>query len=225
MAYDEMPKPEGVGGIVPHFYYDLLGRIVPGLYLIVAGYWLLQLRGNPPALGEPLSAIAIIVVVLMAYLVSFVIGPCSHWCFDWLCRFNKKDISDEVKQVLDRNKISHPTEDDKGNLHKSLVKQSELSVYTLWLRAPQLAIICSRWDAEAFAARQIGMVTIILFAVTTGLMLNCRPPNHATTVLFLSVVTTALSAVQFRYSRRKAVLARFRMLSRALSETAKSAGA
>jgi hypothetical protein len=46
MADDEIPEAGGAGGIVPHFYYDLLGRIVPGVYLLVAGHWLVELRGN-----------------------------------------------------------------------------------------------------------------------------------------------------------------------------------
>ena len=213
MAENEIPEPGGVGGIVPHFYYDLLGRIVPGIYLLVAGHWLVQLNGKAPALGNSLSATAIVITTLAAYAISFVLGPCSYWVFDWLCRFDPKDLTGEITDVMDKNGISHPLADKKGNFHGSILKQSELCGYRLWLRAPQLAIICSRWDAEAFTARQIGMVTIILLVVTAWMTVSGKPPDHAWIALCLFLLITVFSAKQFHYSRRKAILARFRMLA------------
>jgi len=43
---DALPKPAAMSGIVPHFYYDVLGRIVPGAYLLITAYWLVQLNGR-----------------------------------------------------------------------------------------------------------------------------------------------------------------------------------
>jgi hypothetical protein len=136
----------------------------------------------------------IVIIAVAAYTISFVMGPCSYWFFDWLCRFDKKDVTDEIRDVLDKNGIPHPVSDQKNNVHDSFIRQSELCGYTLWLRAPRLAIICSRWDAEAFTARQIGMVTIILFGVAAWMMLSGNRPDHAWITLGLAVLITALSA-------------------------------
>jgi hypothetical protein len=224
MGENELPEAGGAGGIVPHFYYDILGRIVPGVYLLVACHWLIQLGGKAPSLGNSLSLTAIVTTAVAAYLTSFVIGPVSYLLFDWLIRFDKNDVN-EIKDILDKNGIAHPVGGQKKDIHDSFVTQSELCGYTLWLRAPQLAIICSRWDAEAFTARQIGTITIILFGITAWMTFSGNRPDHAWIALVLGVFVTVSSAQHFRYSRRKAILARFRMLAQASQETMRAASA
>ncbi len=223
---DEIPKAASMGGIVPHFYYDLLGRIVPGTYFLVAAHWLVQLKGTQPSLGNSLSVTTTLISGLAAYAVTFVIGPCSYFVFDVLprffgfCRFDEDDITDDIRKVLKENKIAEPAPDKKGRSHSSIVNTSDLCSYSLWVHAPQLAIICSRWDAEAFAARQFGTVTIILSIIATWLWWtgSFRPESilvtHTGAIFFLALCVIILSGVQFQYSRRRAILGRFAMLSR-----------
>lgn len=209
---DDISKPAVIGGIVPHFYYDLIGRIVPGGYLLITGYWLVHLQGETPTLQRSVSATAMLIAGLAAYAISFVIGSCSHWLFDRSRRFDKKDLA-AITAVLTKNGIPLPTPDQKGRVHDSLVETSEFCSYILWQRAPQLAIICGRWDAEAFAARQFGTASIILFGLTAWMRCSGHSSKNDILALVLFTMIAVLSLFQFRYSRRKAILARFTMLA------------
>jgi len=210
---DGIPKSAGLSGIVPHFYYDLIGRIVPGTYLIAGIYWVTALNGRLSEFDITLSATAVLVLALSAYAVSFIIGPCSHWLFDRFRHFGEQAITEAVCTVLKQNHIQLPAADKSGKWHSSILERSERCLYTLWLRAPQLAIMCSRWDAEAFAARQFGTVTIVLVLIAGWMTMIGQPLDHPMLVFSLAAFVLVLSIFQFRYLRRKAVLSRFTMLA------------
>jgi hypothetical protein len=211
----EVPKLSEWSGIIPHFHYDVMGRIVPGAYLLIGAFWLLALDGIVAPIKLSLSATSVVLLLVSAYALGFIMGPLSHFLFNWLCHFRETDIPAYARPAF------------AGDDFKGLTAQqkSELAFYTLWLCAPQLAIMCSRWDAEAFAARQFGTATLLL-ALRMGYMMIVGPPtDHPRLLLSVTMLMVAMCAYQFRYSRRKGILGRFIMFARASAEKATGAAA
>jgi hypothetical protein len=84
-----------IPGIIPHFYYDLIGRVLPGTYLMMG---LLALGWNRPELKNVrdllkslgvsevnrtllifVLSVSLLVFVSSAYLVGFVFGALSFF--------------------------------------------------------------------------------------------------------------------------------------------------
>src|ERR1700733_911307 len=84
-----------ISSIIPHFYYDLLGRILPGAYLIVGlvgVFWnrpeqvtaRCYLGGSAFAKSEGASSVLLLTVGFLlflasAYLVGFIFGSISFF--------------------------------------------------------------------------------------------------------------------------------------------------
>lgn len=205
---DEPPKLSGFSSIVPHFHYDLIGRIVPGAYLLAGAYWLLVGRGCLAKPGAMPSATALFLLALTAYAVGYMLGPVSHLLFDCWCRFKEDDISKSANTILGQGHLK-----DFAVANKDVVLKSEFCFYVLWLRAPQLAIMRSRWDAEAFAARQFGTATLILVLIFVVMAVCHTSPAQGVLFFCVTVPTFVLCIRQFQYIRRKAILSRFIMLA------------
>jgi hypothetical protein len=205
----EVPKPSEWSGVVPHFHFDLIGRIVPGAYLLGGGYWLLTRSGACQACqGNWTSSLyaaglLLLIAAAAAYAVGFVIGPFSQYVFDRWCPLNEAKIPDYAKKAFEGATVL-----DKKDLH----------FHDLLRSAPQLAIMCSKWDAEAFAARQLGTMTIILVIALWGLdawdsAKFGKSPGYVL-ALFLSGIALfviVLCRLQFEHSRDKATKSRFMM--------------
>jgi len=210
---DEVPKIAGLSTVVPHFHDDLIARIVPGVYLVLCSYWIVILKGGMPTRAGA-SFPTIITVGLFAYMVGFIIGPLSYWVFDRWCRFNPGDTAHAVN-VFQQNGWEPPTREMAKGGHDHIVETSRRSAYVLWQRDPLLAIMASRWDAEAFAARQLGTATIILAAITILRLLIGKDVIYVPLLIFLVVLPGVfhLCRLQFEYSREQAILSRFDMLA------------
>jgi len=83
---EDSGSPERVGGLIPHFFFDLIGRIVPGAFLLLSSYVLvdpqLELLGRTkdlfkdfPFLG---SAAVLLAFVAAGYFVGLLLGAISY---------------------------------------------------------------------------------------------------------------------------------------------------
>ena len=218
MAEAKVPDVAGLSSFIPHFHYDLIGRIAPGMYLLLCGYWIIKIikfKGEVPSLTAAPSFATMAVAVLFAYVVGLIIGPLSHFVFDSLLpfgRFKATNTPRVVLRAIEQNGWDPPsTTLPKRQWNKRIRSLSEQSVYLLWQRAPLLAIMTSRWDAEAFAARQFGMATIILIAIMAW-TLQGAVKGHEPMFITLAVIVS-FCYLQFRYSRRRSILSRLVMLA------------
>lgn len=99
-----------IPGIIPHFYYDLIGRILPGSYLM---FGLLVLSWNGPELKNArdhmkclrvseangsflifVLSVSVLVLVSSAYLVGFVFGAVSFFVEIFWRRRSPKNLHD-----------------------------------------------------------------------------------------------------------------------------------
>ena len=218
MAEAKVPDVAGLSSIVPHFRSELIGRIAPGMYLLLGGYWIIKIikfKGEAPSLTAAPSFATMVVAVLFAYVVGLIIGPLSHFVFDWLLpfgRFKATNTPRVVLKALEQNGWELPsTTLPKRQWNKRIRSLSEQSAYLLWQRAPLLALMTSRWDAEAFAARQFGMATIILMAVMAWTLQGAVKGHEPMFIILAGIVFFCY--LQFRYSRRRSILSRLVMLA------------
>src|SRR5215472_6686104 len=218
MAEAKVPDVAGLSSIVQHFYYDLIGRIAPGMYLLLGGYWIIKIikfKGEAPSLTAAPSFATMVVAVLFAYVVGFIIGPLSHFVFDSLLPFGgfkAKNTPRMVLRAIEQNGWEPPsTTLPKRKWNKRIRSLSEQSVYVLWQQAPLLASMTNRWDAEAFAARQFGMATIILIALMAWTLEGTVKGHEPMFITLAGIVSFCY--LQFRYSRRRSILSRLVMLA------------
>jgi hypothetical protein len=90
---DESLKPvTQFTSIIPHFWYDIIGQIVPGSYLIVGLYWLgfrsatvgtfiqkYLTTNHTNHSGEIRFFPLLVVFAFSAYFIGGVLGSFSHW--------------------------------------------------------------------------------------------------------------------------------------------------
>jgi len=217
MAEAKVPDVAGLSSFVPHFHYDLIGRIAPGMYLLLCGYWIIKIikfKGEVPSLTAAPSFATMVVAVLFAYVVGIIIAPLSNFVFDSLlpfCRFSVKNTPNVVLKAIEQNGWQPPsTTLPKRKWNSQIRSLSELSVYVLWQRAPLLAISTSRLDADAFAARQFGMATIILIAIMAWTLGGTVKGHEPMFITLAGIVFFCY--LQFRYSKRRTIISRFVML-------------
>jgi hypothetical protein len=205
--------PKQVGGIIPHFFFDAIGRIVPGLYLLAG---LAVTTVGPEKLKTTLQSLGVAVAVelgislfLTAYFVGFFLGPLSYYAIEKLLsrkgwklddvrrRYGASAGQDTPFEVGFRARFGLPITDN----HQAIIQSSWLCAYTVWGLSPTLGVLTSRWDAEALLARSTAVASLIPLFVC---VFRCR---LGLALIFLSVGTLAL--VGYWYHREKQVLGRF----------------
>lgn len=184
-----------IPGIIPHFFYDLIGRILPGAYLILGVLIILWQEDGisnsvPKYLFEPgvldkatgllvmLLTVGLLLFLASAYLVGFLLGAVSYYverfCNVWrpmtldqlLESFN---LSERIRAGLReafRQQFSFDLEGpDSGSSFREMTETSALCSYYVWAKNPNLGYMTSRWDAEALASRSVLVASLALFII------------------------------------------------------------
>ena len=208
----EIPSVTQVGGLIPNVWFDLIGRIVPGSYLILGLLYVarhiraveaLRTYMNQPSLAAP--AIGLLMFTGAAYTSGFLLGHASHPLIDSLLarpwRVKARDIDPNVTAALSARYTNWAA----GRESEALVRRArDLCSYYIWNKNPTLAVIFGRWDSEALASESICTASIALFIVYVwcyGL--------HWALVAFPTVAVLAF--LGYCYHRPRAIRARFDM--------------
>ena len=165
------PSLEVVSEKIPHFWFDVIGRIIPGVFLLAG----LAEMHSKSELAFDLTVLvtqsATVVVVGLflfiaaAYIAGFLLASLSFWTVEYLTDcvkpFQIKEIPDSVKEYAKRLRGSQPENarrirDFCGNL--------------IWTRpeALQIAVITSKRDAETLASRSLALSALCLTAANFG---------------------------------------------------------
>ncbi|MFI5073230.1 MAG: hypothetical protein ACHP8A_20365 [Terriglobales bacterium] len=223
------PSIGQVGGIIPHFYFDLIGRIVPGgLFLI--GLAVLYLPDKvdkflrlflPPIEKDSgtylifAATLLLLALSLVGYFVGSFLGTVSHHVFER----NWRHIG--IFPALDTTTVFQESFPSKVALQKrfehyfgesladqpsgSLAGFSRLCSYFVWARNVSLGQMTARWDAEALAGRNVllGATTLLVLR-----LIHSGGNRHDMFEVSMALVVAA-AFLHYRYQRRLQIAGRY----------------
>lgn len=190
---DEPESPVGVAGLVPHFFFDLIGRILPGAFVIIATWVIFRPNRasdvvgkiwasffNSPKDAGPSAAMGLLLflaLIAASYFVGLYMGSLSHFFIERIIWKRKWPWS------LDQ--IPSPFKVDPGTME---IRYCGMSWYSfngpstepyevvetlaricgmfLWAANPAVGGVTSRWDAEALASRSVALAALVLTVVS-----------------------------------------------------------
>jgi hypothetical protein len=225
-------KESKVVGNIPFFFYDVVGRMLPGGFFIL-GMFLLSIRFLPrddvgsfwKAIKGSEASLAFVTVIfgsavllfaLVSSFLGFVFAALSYvlverlWAlrrplnFDGLAEFIGIEETEPLKQQF-KTRFGSAL---KGG---SLNRASFLCAYYIWRMDPNLGAMQGRFDSDNLAAQTSVLVSFVLLGMSI-LEGSCFGFD-----LFIWVWTILLavilggSALAFNYHRKKRVYGRFEM--------------
>src|SRR5712692_52688 len=167
---DSVNLPSRIGGVIPHFFYDVIGRIVPGAFFLASLWWVKSgknLKDTAETLASATWSSVVMWFVLLAvlgYLLGFLLGAVSHGLVEriwgsvrpWRIGDLRRGVGaagDETTRIetLFRERFGFEV----PATHDGVVTCSWLCAYAVWDVNPYLGVLTSRWDAEALATRNL----------------------------------------------------------------------
>ena len=169
---------------IPFLFYDVIGRMMPGSYLILGAVlcWPAFIQGavcflkNSHALGMSGGLAAVLIgtgLILFGFISSFfgfLLAPLSYLVVEqWLWRRSPLNDSDLVKflgiesasSLNERFKRQFGSERSKNSLNRS----SFLCAYYVWQTATALGEMQGRFDSDLLASQSFVLVSLFLFLV------------------------------------------------------------
>jgi hypothetical protein len=213
-AKDLPTKVPDVG--IPHFFFDMIGRIVPGLFLI----WCLLDAGFSVTLADKFDkyltyfpatgpATALVAYVFAAYVLGFLLSSMSYLMVDsiflavWPL---KTEWTESIRQFLSELGWKDPANCAR-EINRKVIEAKEIATYFIRTHpdAADISLSTSRWDAEALASRSLFLVSL-----AAGIYAAFRHRGWASCVYGLIAVSALLSFAH--YSRGRAIRSRFQMV-------------
>lgn len=217
----EIPSSERIAEKIPLFFYDLIGRIVPGAVLMLG---LLVYREHNILLNEfdlnkifpqnASSGYAIAMLLLFfacAYFCGIILSSLSFLITEsyWECisPLNQRTFADHynVEHGGLQNRFEHyiglKLQDG------SLEKPSALCAFYVWRKNPNLGIITARSDAELLGARSLVLVSLILVVIPLFHCWTGGPPQSWMWVLCTGIILFSC-ILTYNYMRKKRVFLR-----------------
>jgi hypothetical protein len=185
---EESISVEKIGGIIPLFFYDVIGHILPGTTLILGCVW--YFKGlDLSALSDPnkeffwknAGVVGTALFVLFFFGLAEILGmflkpisfhliqaPTRQW-IDPLCKEKLRkflglaDIHDlKVRFRMHFGSDMLESEEKKNRTEdKALNPASFLCAYYAMRIDPNLGLLSSRWDAEALSIQSLSVVILI----------------------------------------------------------------
>jgi hypothetical protein len=208
-----------VGGLIPHFFFDAIGRIVPGSFLIAG--WLFE-GWNAPSLSSLKAyiekfnvsgpAVAFMVCLVASFIIGFLLGAVSfivEKIWSWLRPWRPAALRKRYTGIDGKFSRLEETLREKLGLafpsgerdHQSIHELSWLCAYYVWGANTNLGVLTSRWDAESLASRS-------LFVSSLGLATYALYLSHWGSMAFFGCCAIA-SFLAYNYHRKKQVFGRF----------------
>jgi hypothetical protein len=228
-----MPEQEEGSKVVaniPFLFYDVIGRMFPGRFLIAGAclswlhflplYWfdshLMQSKFSETSVGFATLAIglAILIFAVTSTFLGFVLAALSNLFVEKLMRYFSPYNMDGLVVFLGIENIAFlKTQflNQFGAMPKddSLNDSSFLCVYYCWKFNPTLGAMQGRWDSDLLAAQSSVLVSAVLIAM------GAYEGRIVGFDLLLEVWLTILGVIfwgsflAFKYHRKKRVYGRF----------------
>jgi len=219
-----------VAADIPFLFYDVIGRMFPGGFLIVGGvisWWhFMPIYCFQPSLTGPKGAdvsvglatlavgVTILVFGLSTCFIGFILAAISYLSVERLwrkCRpYTLQGLSEflgieNTDTVKTRFRAQFGSEPKEGALNES----SFLCAYFGWKIDPTLGAMQGRWDSDLLAAQSFVLVSVMLIAMTLiEAVIVCFDIFIYGWLIFLSFVLFG-SWLNFKYHRKKRVYGRF----------------
>jgi hypothetical protein len=228
---DPGQESNNVVGNIPFFFYDVIGRMFPGGFLIIGAIvsclhllplycfdpYLKSLKASETSVGFASLVIGLAVLILAAIstFLGFILAALSNLLVEKMiwrkCSpFNLKGLSEFLGiENLDTLKKQFLTQFGSEPKNGSLNESSFLCAYYGWKMNPGLGSMQGRWDSDLLAAQSFVLVSVILILMTLieGGIVGFD--------LFICLWLAALaficcgSCLAFNYHRKKRVYGRF----------------
>jgi hypothetical protein len=226
----ESETPERTDIKIPFFFYDIIGRILPGSFLILGtiitfrGHtifsWIAKKAEGEIKIETGVAALVLGVVVILfvgsSALVGMMLASVAHVILGWVwSRIHKLNFANMLKflNTGDVPAFREHFERHFGNIDLEDPKQfkgaSILCSYYVFCASQGLGTLAARHDAEALSAQSVVLASFIL-AMTTLTRLS-----HKDEVVFLHGWLVVLGSVfvgavlTYDYHRKKKVYSRF----------------
>lgn len=214
------PSPVKVGGVIPHFFFDAIGRIVPGTFLAVAlrfaGLRLEVLLPTGQYIEKDAGSliVSVFLLFLVLYFLGFLLGALSYllverpwgkwrpWRLEDLRqRFGRAPGDRTILEDLFEQQFGYSLAAPKEEQHIRIMNGSWLCAYYVWANSQALGVLTSRWDAEALLSRStlVGSVFPLAWSLS-----ECKF-SHAAAFFLIGL----LAYCAYGYHRNKQVFARF----------------
>ena len=213
---------------IPFFFYDVIGRMMPGAYLILGAMLCFPkfVQGIVSFFKDPhtqtmsggLAAVLISTALLLFGFISsffgFLLAALSHEVVEkGIWRWWPLNESDLIKflgienasSLRERFKTQFGSELKKDSLNRS----SFLCAYHIWQSATALGEMQGRYDSDLLASQSFVLVSMALIMV---LLIEAHSLGFSTYLVVLLIVLALIgvaSGLSFNYHRKKRVYGRF----------------
>jgi hypothetical protein len=227
----ESDKEPHVIGNIPFLFYDVIGRMFPGGFLLlgsILSFWPLLPSGDTIAcflkdakiadvtagLATLVVGIALLVFAVVSSFLGFIVAPlsnvvveklwrkCSPYTFENMSKFLGNDNLGFIKAQFQIQFGSEPWE---GSLNES----SFFCAYYIWRVSPSLGAMQGRQDADLLAAQSFTLIALVL-ALATLVVGNWSDLGVWLRFAFFLTILAG-SFLAFAYHRKKRVYGRFAM--------------
>ena len=217
--------PQKVAGLIPYFFYDLYGRILPGLFLLcglLAEFWNVLPAQTLKKGIHNVSASEWIVGVAVTLAACFVAGLLlSEITRLTVWKLQRVPVSiselrehfgsgkDEVS-VIERAFESHFDFrlDRPGKGGRYLIYCGRLCEFVVINQSPAMDAVAVRVAAEELLSRSLLAASVILFLCSL-IPLLCSFPPFCLWVTIGYLLIAVLSFSSYRHYNRKAILEKF----------------
>jgi hypothetical protein len=220
---EDVSSPGRIAGTIPLFFYDLIGRIVPGAALILGlllyvrrdllANWLSGLQAVFPKDSTAGYAAAIILLFFsIAHFCGVILSSLSHLLIEkiWKSFFPLNLRTFSKHYGLNDGSGLESTFRRRFGVSLaggSLDRASALCAFYVWRKDSNLGLLTARADAELLGARSLVLVCLILLAAPLFHKWTGGPAATWAWSACLSVVLVS-SALTFDYLREKKVFMR-----------------
>ncbi len=236
---EDVSSPGKLAGTIPLFFYDLIGRIVPGAVLILGIMvyarrdllvnWLGGLQQVFPKDSTAGYAAAMILLFFaFAHFCGVILASLSYLLIE---NVSKRLFPLNLKTFADHYELG-PSNDLETRFRShfgvslksgSLDRASALCAYYVWRKDSNLGLITARTDAELLGARSLVLVSLILLVLPFSHYWTGWPPFTLTWAGCLTVILLS-SILTFHYLREKRVFMRCALFLAATSNFGDTTG-
>lgn len=215
---------------IPYLFYDVIGRMMPGAYLITGAIlcWLpffhwekvasflkdIGAMGMSGGLAAALVATGLLFLAFVSSFLGFLLGSLSNviveqglWHWAPLSRSGLVEFLgiESVRSLNERFKIQFGSDPSQDSLNRS----SFLCAYYIWRSDFNLGEMQGRLDAELLAAQSSVLVSGALLAIVLLEVFFWGLSTYFSVWLAVLIVISLASGMAFKYHRKKRVYSRF----------------
>lgn len=233
----DLSVPSQAVGVIPHFFYDVIGRIIPGAFVIVSLFAMFGLPSQLKFLKEQLEApgkdaigyqifagtACFIALIVGGYFVGFMLSAPAYLMSEKMLVKEKGRLffrpltlagllSPNGTSVSEQERVTKAFKKCFGfdldvTDAQAIQRQSGLCSYYVWSNDTNLGQMSARWDAEALACRNMFFAAVSLFLIQIGQLIHWRAFCWRSLALLGALVLAGW--FMYRYHRCRQISGRY----------------